>query len=88
MEQVDLLLAAQAFKADIGPHGHLLSKSTSAEADPTNYDSPLRYVGRGPFWDHAKKAELDKADAYRAEVPKDAPPNMNGAYFTVEEIDG
>lgn len=87
-EQVDLLLAAHAFRADVGPHGHLLSKSTSSDADPTNYESPLRYAGHGPFWDWAKKAELDKADAYRAEFPKDSPPNMNGAYFTVEEIGG
>lgn len=88
MEQVDLLLAAQAFRADRGSHGHSLSKSTSAAADPTNYSSALRYVGHGPFWDWAKKAEMDKADAYRAEFPEGSAPNMNGAYFTVEEADG
>lgn len=85
-EQVDLLLAAHAFRADIGPHGHSLSKSTSEAANPNNYDSPLRYVGHGPFTDWAKKAELDRTDAYRAEAGKDA--NLNGMYFTVEEIDG
>lgn len=88
MEQVDLLLAAHKFRSDIGPHGYLLSKATSSDADPTNYKSPLRYVGHGPFWDYAKKAELDRIDAYKAEFPKDTPPNMNGAYFTVEEIGG
>jgi len=88
MEQVDMLLAAQAFKADIGPHGHLLSKATSPEADPMNYRSSLGYVGHGPFWDYAKKAELDRIDAYKSQFPKDSPPNLNGAYFTVEEIGG
>ena len=87
MDQVDLLLAYKAFKADVGSHGHRLSKSTSSDADPMNYESPLRYVGHGPFWDWAKKAEMDRVDAYRAEFPEGTNPNMNGAYFTVEEID-
>jgi hypothetical protein len=86
--QVDLLLALHAFNADIGSHGHSLAKATSEAANPNNYESPLRYVGKGPFTDWAKKAELDKQDAYRAEFPKDAAPNMNGMYFTVEEVGG
>lgn len=85
-EQLDWMLAYDSYKRDLGSHGHLLSRSTSIEADPNNYKSPLRYVAHGPFTDWAAKAEQDKADAYRASFPEDSPPNMNGMYFTVEEI--
>jgi hypothetical protein len=82
----ELLLALTLYEADLGPHGHSLSKSTSPEANPNEYASPLRYVGHGPFTDWAKKAELDRADEYRAGFAKDATPNLNGMYYTVEEI--
>lgn len=87
MEQVDLLLAAEAYKSDLGAHGHLLSKATNADADPNNYGSPLRYVAHGPFTDWAEKARLDKIDAYRKSFPEGADVNMNGMFFTVEEIE-
>lgn len=83
---VELMLAYDAYKRDLGPHGHMLSRSTSLDADPNNYASPLRYVAHGPFTDYAAKAEADASDAYRAGFPDDAKPNMNGMYFTVEEI--
>lgn len=85
-EQVDLLLAARAYRADMGSHGHLTSRSTSDAAHPNNYDSPLRYVAHGPFTDWAEKAKQDRIAAYKAEAGKDA--NLNGLYFTVEEIGG
>lgn len=85
-EQLELMLAYDAYKRDVGQHGHLLSRSTSPDADPNNYASPLRYVARGPFTDYAKKAEDDAIDAYRAQFSDDQKPNMNGMYWTVEEI--
>lgn len=87
LEQVELLLAYNAYQRELGSHGHSLVKATSPEADPNNYDSPLRYVARGPFTDWAAKAEQDAADAYRASFPDGVSPNMNGMYFTVEEIE-
>ena len=84
-EQRDLLLASEAFEASIGSNGHLAAEAMSPEADPTNYDSPLRFEAHGPFWDWAEKARLDDIDRYRALFPKDSPPNLNGAFWTVEK---
>jgi len=85
-EQVDLLLAGEAFRKDVGSHGHLLSESTSDAANP---DMPatrtIGYVPHGPFFDWAKKVELDDIDRYKSQFPKDSPPNLNGAYWTVEK---
>ena len=33
----------------------------------------------------AEKARLDDIDRYKAEFPKDSPPNLNGAFWTVEK---
>lgn len=87
LEQVELMLAAEAYKADLGSHGHLMTRSTNPKADPNDYSSPLRYVAHGPFTDWAEKARLDKVDAYKRSFPEGAEINMNGMYFTVEEID-
>lgn len=87
-EQVELLLAAEAYKSDLGAHGHLLSKATDPGADPNDYNNPLRYVAHGPFTDWAEKARLDKIDAYRRSFPEGTDVNMNGMFFTVEEIEG
>lgn len=83
-EQIDLLLAAAAFKADVGPHGQLMSEATSDDANPNNYDSPLRFVGKGPFVDWAEKAKADREAEYKAAAGKDA--NLNGMYFVVEKL--
>lgn len=87
MEQVELLLAAESYKSDLGSHGQLLSKSTNPDADPNNYESSLRYVAHGPFTDWAEKARLDKIDAYRKSFPEGTDVNMNGMFFTVEEVE-
>lgn len=84
-EQIDLLLAVDAFKADLGSHGHLMSEATNPGADPTEYDTPYAYVGHGPFTDWAEKARLDRIDAYKLEAGEKA--NLNGMYFTVEKQD-
>jgi len=84
-EQRELLLASAAFEASIGTNGHLNAEAMSPEASPTNYDSSLRFSANGPFWDYAEKARLDDIDRYRAEFPKDSPPNLNGAFWTVEK---
>lgn len=85
-EQIDLLLAGEAFRKDIGSHGQLLSESTSPGADPTEPATRTHgYIAHGPFWDHAEKAKLDDIDRYKADFPKDKPPNLNGAYWTVEK---
>lgn len=86
MEQLELVLAYEAYKRDLGSHGHPLSRSTSPDADPNNYDSPLRYVAHGPFIDWATKAQMDAVDAYKAALPDGAKANLNGMYFTVEEV--
>jgi hypothetical protein len=82
---LDLMLASLAFEGSIGSHGHLLSEAMSPEADPTNYDSTLRFSARGPFFDFAKKAEQDDIDRYKSEFPEGSPPNLNGAYWVVEK---
>jgi len=84
-EQRALLLASAEFEAGIGSHGQLLSEAMSPEASPTEYGSTLRFAAQGPFWDYAEKARLDDIDRYKAEFPKDAPPNLNGAFWTVEK---
>lgn len=84
-EQVDLLLAAELLEADTGPHGFLLSESTSPDADPANPKAKFRYVGkRAPMVDYAEKARLDASDAYKAKY-KDA--NLNGLIFRAEKVD-
>ena len=82
----DLMLASIAFEAGIGRNGHLLSRTMSPEADPSNYASTLRYVAHGPFWDWDEKARLDDIDRYKAEFSKDAQPNLNGAYWVTEQV--
>ena len=84
-DDLDLMLASLAFEASIGRNGHLLSRTMSAEADPTHYESTLRYTAHGPFWDWDEKARLDDIDRYRDQFPKDSPPNLNGAYWVTEE---
>lgn len=81
-EQVDLLLALELFKRDLGPNGELMSEATSEAADPNNYRDPLRYVSHGPFTNWAEKAKQDAIDAFKKDSP-DA--NMNGMYWTVEK---
>lgn len=84
-EQVDLLLASDLLEADTGPHGFLLSESTSPDADPANDNAKFRFVGkRAPMVDYAEKARLDAADAFKAKY-KDA--NLNGLIFRVEKVD-
>ncbi|MCU1441139.1 MAG: hypothetical protein JWP85_2136 [Rhodoglobus sp.] len=87
-EQVDLMLAAVALRNDTGGHGHLLSETTSEHANP-NYYGPgwMRFGARGPFTDWAEKARLDAVDAYRAQFPKDAPPNLNGMYWVIDRTE-
>ena len=85
-DDLNLMLASVAFEASIGRNGHLLSHTMSPEADPSNYDSTLRYFAHGPFWDWDEKARLDDIDRYRAQFPKDSPPNLNGAYWVTEEV--
>lgn len=84
-EQRDLLLASALFEASIGPTGHLKSETTSFDADPTNPQRTHWYTASGPHWDWAEKARLDDIDRYRAEFPKEDPPNLNGAYWVVEK---
>lgn len=84
-EQRDLLLASVEFEASIDSNGHLLAETMSDDADPTNYESDLRFSARGPFFNWAEKARLDDVDRYRSEFPKDSPPNLNGAYWVVEK---
>jgi len=82
-EQRTLLLAIIDFESGIGAHGHPYAEAMSDEADPTNYGGHWRYEGVGPFTDHAEKAKADAIDTYKAQFPKDAPPNMNGLVFRV-----
>lgn len=84
-EQRDLLLASAEFEASLSSNGFLRSEAMSPDADPTNYESSLRFTAAGPFWAWDEKARLDAVDAYKAQFPKDAPPNLNGAYWVVEK---
>lgn len=86
-EQLSLLLASVAFESSIDSNGQLISDSLNPAADPSNYESPLRFVASGPFWNWAEKARLDDIDRYRSEFPKDSPPNLNGAYWVVNKAD-
>lgn len=84
-EQLDLALAYEAFKRDIGPNGELMSEATNDAADLTNYDGGYRYVAAGPFTNYAEKARLDSIDAWK--VTAGDKPNMNGMYWTVEKVE-
>lgn len=84
--QLDLMLAFEAFKRDLGPNGELMSEATSPEADPNNYDSSLRYVAHGPFTNWAEKTKQDAIDAYKKAAGEK--PNLNGMYWTVAKAEG
>jgi hypothetical protein len=84
-EQIDLLLALEALKRDLGPNGELMSEATSEDANPNNYDSPLRYVAAGPFTNWAEKAKQDAIDSWKKSAGEN--PNTNGHYWTVEKAD-
>lgn len=84
-EQVDLLLAYQAYKAGIGPHGHPYSESANPGADPNDYKTPYAYVADGPFTDWAEKALKDAEQAWRDAHEK--APNMNGLFWTARRVD-
>lgn len=85
-EQVQLMTAYKRFVDDIGPHGHLMSEATSPEADPNNYDSPLRFVAEAPYTDWARKAQLDREAEWREAAGDKA--NMNGLIFPVRKVGG
>lgn len=82
-EQIAYLIAIRLYENNMGPHGQPMSEAMSNEADPNNYDGRWYYQGTGPFVDWAKRAESDAVDAYKAQFPKDAPPNMAGLVFRV-----
>lgn len=84
-EQLDLLLASVEFEASIGSNGFRRSDSMNPAANPNDYSSGLGFSATGPFWSWDEKARLDAIDAYRAQFPKDSPPNLNGAYWVVEK---
>jgi hypothetical protein len=84
-EQVDLLLAHEALTNDTGTHGHLLSESTSPEADPNNYEGLFRFTASGPFTDWAEKAKQDAIDVYKKAAGEKA--NLNGMYWNVRRSD-
>lgn len=85
-EQRELMIAYKRFADDIGPHGHLMSEATSDEANPNNYDSPLRFVADGPVTDWAQKTKLDAEAAWREAAGEKA--NMNGLIFPVRKLGG
>lgn len=85
-EQRELMIAYKRFLDDLGPHGHLRSESMSADADPNNYDSPLRFVADDPVIDWAEKTRLDRIDQWRQEAGDKA--NMNGLVFRVRKLGG
>lgn len=83
-EQIDLLLAYEAYMRDIGPNGEILSEATSEQAEPTYYgEGSIRYLAKGPFTNQAEKARLDAAEEYRKSLGDKA--NLNGMYWTVEK---
>lgn len=82
-----MLLASRAIEADLGPHGHPMSESTSALANPSNNDAKWRYVAtERPTVDYAAKALGDAQDAYRERWGKDKP-LPHGLLFAVEKIE-
>lgn len=83
-EQVALATAYKRFADDLGPHGHLMSEATSPDADPNNYDSPLRFVADGPVTDWARKTQMDAEAAWREAAGEKA--NMNGLIFPVRKL--
>lgn len=83
-EQRAYVLALAELQSDTGSYGELLSEATSEEANPNNYDFPLRFVGKGPFTNWAVKAVEDAQDAYRASLG-DAP-QPNGQVWVVEKL--
>lgn len=96
-EQLALLRAAVEWRESLGPHGHPIEEAMSPLADPTKRGGTHYYVAgqeitrpdgtkkRVPLVDHAKKAEMDAVDAYRAAAGENA--NLNGLVWPVERID-
>lgn len=83
-EQYELVAAGQIVRNLTGASGEWLPDAMSDDADPTRNETGLVYVGKGPFTNWHKKAELDALDAYKKEAGEKA--NLNGVYFTAEEL--
>lgn len=84
VDQVDLMLAWEAYRGDLGQYGEMLSEATSPDADPTSY-SGWRYVAQGPFTNQAEKVAKDAEADWKRQAGKDA--NTNGMYWTVEKVE-
>jgi len=84
-EQRDLLLAGTIFEAAIDSNGQLIADATDPENNPNNLKRRSWFTATGPLWNWGEKARLDDIDRYKAEFPKDHPPNLNGAYWVVEK---
>lgn len=68
-DQVDALLGFLAYKADLGPHGQLLSEALSPRADASNWSGEYFYEAGNPVIDHAEKAVAAKREQYRKQNP-------------------
>ena len=65
-EDVDLLLAYDRHRSELGSHGFPMSEATSSLADPNNPEGEYKYVGASaPIVDYVKKASHDAEEAYR-----------------------
>jgi len=79
-DQVALLIASRQAELEIGPHGFSMVEAT----DPANAHA---FVGQeAPTVDFARKAQLDKQDAYYKKYDtKDNPVNRNGHIWGVKK---
>jgi len=71
-------------RAPRGRHGHLLSESTSVEADPSRADAKYRYVVGLPDADFAEQARQAAIAAYEKAYP-DA--DMKSLLWSVERVE-
>ena len=79
-DQVDLVIAEQMVRNLTGANGEWLPEATLPVTELM--ERRVRWVPSEPRVNQAEKTRLDKLDAIRKSMGKDA--NLNGLYVTVE----
>lgn len=86
-DDVAVLLAHEAYMADIGPHGQPMSEATSPLANPSDPDHKWFYEGRGPVFDYAEQAIERRREAYKKKHLEKGAPMPVGALFRADKVD-
>ncbi|WP_460801473.1 hypothetical protein [Microbacterium sp. GXF6406] len=83
-EDVARLVAARRIRnAPRGPHGHLISEATSAEANPSSRAAKFRYVVQAPSRDFAQQAINRAQEEWKNSHPDT---DMSDLIFTADRV--